>query len=248
MPSRPPGTPDVDLTFDGAFGTINGGVFMTGLFQQVPDDFSSFLEIQHNGTEQGYNTNGTLQFDTKELQPTARIRSFLRTCRLLSVTVRTERSRASHIASSVSISPKPATPSSICRWIPLQIWQEESGSLTGFTPGSGFAGSHTNYLAYNLDAGGDHWVGLKEPSNGNGANQTEFTVLIPDATSSTTRRIATSRSIPSSGMQAGWEADSASEEWGLNGNSTGPTAAMTVHKTATVPGGTANVVGEADFL
>lgn len=57
MPTRPPGTPDVDLTFDGANGTINGAVFMTGQYQQVPDQFFSFLEIRHNGTEQGYNTN-----------------------------------------------------------------------------------------------------------------------------------------------------------------------------------------------
>src|SRR5262249_3138552 len=65
MPSRPPGTPDVDLTFDGASGTINGGVFMTGQYQQVPDQFSTFLEIKNNGTEQGYNTSGTLQFDDR---------------------------------------------------------------------------------------------------------------------------------------------------------------------------------------
>ena len=31
MPTRPSGTPDVDLTFDGASGTLNGAVFMTGL-------------------------------------------------------------------------------------------------------------------------------------------------------------------------------------------------------------------------
>src|SRR5437868_6040749 len=68
MPTRPPGTPDVDLTFNGASGTLNGAVFMTGQFQLVPDHFSSFLEIRHNGTEQGYNTNGTLQFDDRDVQ------------------------------------------------------------------------------------------------------------------------------------------------------------------------------------
>lgn len=30
MPTRPPGWPDVDFTFDGASGTINGAVYMTG--------------------------------------------------------------------------------------------------------------------------------------------------------------------------------------------------------------------------
>src|SRR5205085_298682 len=46
------------------------------------------------------------------------------------------------------------------------------------------------------------------------------------------------------GMQAGWEADSSSEVWGLSVDSSHPTPAMTVHKTATVPGGTANSAGE----
>jgi hypothetical protein len=68
MPTRPPGTPNVDLTFDDASGTVNDAVFMTGLFQPTPDHFSSFLEIRHNGTEQGYNTNGTLQFDERDVQ------------------------------------------------------------------------------------------------------------------------------------------------------------------------------------
>src|SRR5437868_15157445 len=67
MPTTP-GTPNVDLTFDGASGTINDGVFMTGTFEAAPTTFSSFLEVRHNGTEQGYNTNGTLQYDTLDGQ------------------------------------------------------------------------------------------------------------------------------------------------------------------------------------
>ena len=126
----------------------------------------------------------------------------------------------------------------------LQIWQQEAGNLTNFTPGSGFAGAHTNYLAYNLDAGGDRWIGLKEGANGNGANQTEFTILIPDSffINDPAHRYVTLYS--EFGMQAGWEADSSSEQWGLSHASGGPVSAMTVHKTATVPGGTANVAGE----
>src|SRR6185503_6557021 len=124
----------------------------------------------------------------------------------------------------------------------LQIWQQESGNLTNFTPGSGFAGTHTNYLAYDLDAGADRWIGLKEGLNGNGANITEFTILIPDSAfiNDPAHRYITLYS--EFGMQAGWEADSASEVWGLSVPSGGPVSAMTVHKTATVPGGTANAV------
>jgi len=127
----------------------------------------------------------------------------------------------------------------------FQIWQEEAGNLANFTPGTGFAGTHTNYLAYNLDAGGDHWVGLAEqPDNGNGAQQAEFTVLIPDADfiNDPSHRYVTL--YTKFGLQAGWAADSGSEEWSLDGPSGGPVSAMVVHKTASVPGGTANAVGE----
>jgi uncharacterized repeat protein (TIGR01451 family) len=217
---------------------------MTGQFQQVPDAFSTFVEIRHNGTEQGYNTNGTLQFDTQDVQNS--------THALLLANVPIVVGDGSHgTAEGVAYREfrlniaEAGTTKQFLSLDALQIWQEESGSLTSFTPGSGFAGLHTNYLAYNLDTGGDHWVGLLEPSNGNGANQTEFTILIPDADfiNDPAHRYVTLYS--KFGLQAGWQSDSGSEQYGLSVNSAGPTPAMTVHETATVPGGTANIVGEA---
>src|SRR5215470_10189270 len=161
MPSRPPGTPDVDLTFDGASGTINGGVFMTGQFQDVPDQFFSFLEIRHNGTEQGYNTDGTLQQDQRDVQ-NATHSVLLAEIPIVvgdgsngtieGVNYREFRLNIGEAGNAKQYLSLDA----------LQLWQEESGSLANFTAGSGFAGAHTNYLVYNMDAGGDKWVGLKE--------------------------------------------------------------------------------------
>src|SRR3954466_6034696 len=68
MPTRPPGSPTVDLTIDDTFGTINGAVFMTRLPQGTTDQFSSFLEIRNNGVEQGYNTDGALQQNQLDTQ------------------------------------------------------------------------------------------------------------------------------------------------------------------------------------
>ena len=66
MPTRPPGTPDIDLTFDNTFGLLNGAVFMTGLDQSAgTGTFNSFVQIQHAGTEQGYNTDATAQYDER---------------------------------------------------------------------------------------------------------------------------------------------------------------------------------------
>src|SRR4051794_25081688 len=154
--ARPLGTPNVDLTFDGASGTIDGAVFMTGLFQSVPDSFFSFLDVRHNGVEQGYNTDGALQQDQTDVHNS--------THSILLAEVPIVVGDGSHGTVEgvayrefrINIAEAGSTKQYLSL-DSLQIWQEESGSLTNFTA-SGFAGSHTNYLAYNLDAGGDHWV------------------------------------------------------------------------------------------
>jgi hypothetical protein len=57
---------DLDLTTAGSSGYINGA-----FYQQVSPQTTGtgviepFLRIQNNGTEQGYNTDGALEFDTK---------------------------------------------------------------------------------------------------------------------------------------------------------------------------------------
>jgi hypothetical protein len=58
---------DLDLTTAGSSGFVNGA-----FYQQVPDQstgtgvIDSFVRIQHNGTEQGYNTDGSpFEFDEK---------------------------------------------------------------------------------------------------------------------------------------------------------------------------------------
>ena len=243
MPTRPPGTPDVDLTFDGASGTINGGVFMTGQFQQVPDQFFSFLEIRHNGTEQGYNTDGALQQDQRDVQNATHSILLAEIPIVIGDGSNGTMEGVAYREFRLNIG-EAGNAKQYLSLDELQIWQEESGSLTNFTPDAGFAGAHTNYLAYDLDAGADRWIGLKEGANGNGADQTEFTILIPDSyfINDPAHRYVTLYS--KFGMQAGWEADSSSEVWGLSVNSAGLTPAMTVHKTATVPGGTADAAGE----
>jgi len=60
MSTRPPGSPDIDLTFDNSFGVLNGAVFMTGPTQSAgTGTFNSFVQLQHTGIEQGYNTDAS---------------------------------------------------------------------------------------------------------------------------------------------------------------------------------------------
>src|SRR5712691_8403173 len=62
----PPGTPTVDLTASGSSGSIDSGVFQTSDLQSSGAGvFNSFVQIQHDGTEQGYNTDHAPQFNEK---------------------------------------------------------------------------------------------------------------------------------------------------------------------------------------
>lgn len=57
--------PTIDLTTKGSSGVINGALFQQ--FSPQPTGtgvIDSFVRIQNTGTEQGYNTNGTLQYNT----------------------------------------------------------------------------------------------------------------------------------------------------------------------------------------
>src|SRR5215468_6336919 len=244
MPTKPPGTPDVDLTTAGSFGTIDDAVFQTALAQPAGTGvFNTFVQIQHNGTEQGYNSdNSTEQFDEKN----AHHRSLL----LANVPIVIGDGTGGTVEGVayrqfVLDLNEAGASKQFLSLDKLQIWQEESGSLGNFSSGLGFAGAHTNYLAYNLDAGGDHWVGLNDGLS-HGSGQSDVVVLIPDSAfiNDTAHRYVYLYSA--FGTQSGWSADGGFEEWGVTQaiGAPGTTAALNVAKTASVPGGTADHAGE----
>src|SRR3954468_15042132 len=234
MPTRPPGTPNIDLTFDGASGTINGGVFQTAGAQPAGTGvFNSFVRIQNTGTEQGYNTDAAAQFDEKA--------SFHQSVLLTNIPVvigdgtgGTEEGVA-YREFRLDLNEASSATNPFLSLDALQIFQEEAGNLTNFTPGSGFAGAHTNYLVYNLDTGGNHWVGLNDALS-HGSGQSDIRILIPDSAfiNDAAHRYVTLYS--QFGVQSGWNSGGGFEEWSLNNNHTGPTDAIAIHKTALVDG------------
>ena len=244
MTTRPPGTPTVDLTDSGDAGSINNAIFATGPVQPAGSGaFNSFVQIQHKGTEQGYNTDASAQFDEKNSAP--HNHSIL----LADVPIVVGDGSNGTIEGLtyreflLDLNEPNGGSKPYISLDALQIWQEESGSLTGFTSGAGFSGAHTNYLAYNMDAGGDHWVALNDGLS-HGSGQSDVRVLIPDSDfiNDTAHRYVTVYSAL--GQQDGWDSDGGFEEWGLHGTSGGPRSALSIDKQATVPGGTADHAGE----
>jgi uncharacterized repeat protein (TIGR01451 family) len=242
MATKPPGTPTVDLTDSGDAGVINDAVFMTDPLQPAGTGaFNSFVQIQRTGTEQGYNSDHTAQFD--ESNSAQHNHSVLLADVPIVIGDGTNGTAEGIAYRQFLLDLNEASRNPYISLDALQIWQEESGNLTNFTPGAGFAGAHTNYLAYNLDAGGDHWVALNDGLS-HGSGQSDAVILIPNDVfiNDAAHRYVTLYS--EFGLQSGWQSDGGVEEWGLTGPSGGALSALALDKTATVPGGTADTAGE----
>ena len=244
MTTPPPGTPDLDLTLAGTADSINGAVFSTGETQSAGTGaFNAFVQIQRTGTEQGYNTDASAQYD--ENNSVTHNHSIL----LADVPIVIGDGANGTVEGIVyrefllDLNEGNGGTSPYISLDALQIWQNEAGNLTNFTAGAGFAGTHTNYLAYDLDAGVNRWIALNADM-AHGSGQSDYRILIPDSffINDAAHRYVTLYSA--FGEQAGWSSGGGFEEWGLHGESGGVQSAFSVHKTASVPGGTADTAGE----
>src|SRR3954465_6523605 len=148
-------TATVDLTVAGTGGTINGAVFTNQSGNSGTGIFNTFAQLQHTGIEQGYNSDAAPQFDEKTSHQQhhsillADVPIFIGDGTggtIEGVVYREFKFDANEVGGG----------GRLLSLDKLQIWQEESGSLTGLTgasynldgtlSGGGFAGTHTNKL------------------------------------------------------------------------------------------------------
>src|SRR3954464_12051527 len=248
-------TATVDLTVAGTGGTINGAVFTNQSGNAGTGIFNTFAQLQRNGIEQGYNSDAAPQFDEKT--PHQHTHSIL----LADVPIFVDDGTGGTVEGVVYRefrfdANEVGGAGRLLSLDKLEIWQEESGSLTGFTSagsaaagvhyaaGPGVAGAPTDYLAYNLDQGGDHWIAI-DSGLSSGSGKGDMRVFIPDSyfINDAAHRYVTLYS--ELGLQGGaYGASSGFEEWGLSHVKGSTTQALVATKTATVPGGTADTVGE----
>jgi uncharacterized repeat protein (TIGR01451 family) len=249
MPTTPPpGTPTVNLTAPGNFGSVDDVVFAADQVQGAgTGSFPAFLQMVHSGTEQGYNSDARpVQFD--ETNAAGHNHSLL----LANIPI-VEGNGAGGTTEGLLyreflLDANEGNGGDINQFLSLdrfQIWQEKTGNLTGFTQGAGF-GAPGEHLVYNLDSTGDHWIGLNASLSA-GSGQSDIRVLIPD--------FFFDHSIPfvylysAFGLQGGgWAANNGNEEWAIRngqaGAGGGSKAALNIDKHADVPGGTADHAGE----
>ncbi|TMJ60386.1 MAG: hypothetical protein E6G81_06580 [Alphaproteobacteria bacterium] len=234
MPTNPN---EIDLTKAGSIGFVDDAVFLGGANTLSGTGlFNTFVQIQHTGIEQGYNTDAaTHQFDEKYSQ-------FDHSLLLANVPIVIGDGSNGTVEGVayrqfiLDINEAGGAINPFLSLDKLQIWQEESRSLSNFTAGSGFAGTHTNGLAFDLDAGIDRWIAVKDLASGSGRSDVQ--VLIPDSYFINDAAHRYVYLYSQFGVQSGFAADGGFEEWGVTkaSGALGTTAALAVHKTASVHG------------
>ena len=152
----------LDLTTEGSNGTINNARFYQ--FDQLPTGsgiIDSFLRIQAFGVQQGYNTDGTVEFDTMS--------SFTHSIQL-------------------SVVPKPYIDGIYYREFLLDINQDGERILSlddikiyleSAPDISGWPGNFSTPI-YDFDAGEDNWILLDDFLNV-GSGHGDMLALIPDS-------------------------------------------------------------------
>lgn len=157
----------VDLTSAGSFGTIGGARFETSDFRSAGTGvIDPFVRIQHNGTEQGYNTSGRpVPFD--ELNAA----NFTHDLTYGAIPTRTING-VDYKEFLLDINQVNSGTNSLLSLDKVQIYTSATGGATTTNV------STLGTLRYDIDAGGDNWVKL-DYNLGSGSGQGDMRMFIP---------------------------------------------------------------------
>ena len=188
----------LDLTTSGSQGTINGAIF-----QQInPDNsagtgtFESFVRIQKNGDEKGYNTTGATEFDTKTGTWTHAL--LLNNIPVVNIGGIAYREFCLDINQG---NPKTLSLDE------LKIHIASTGNLTSYNTNAAFGTA-----IYNIDAAGDNYVKMDAGLNSSGSGAGDIVVLVPSSLFGTDD---TKFVYLYSKMGVAFSADDGFEEWGV---------------------------------
>lgn len=198
------GATTVDLTTAGSFGAINGAQFFQ-YSANLPTGtgvFGPFLRIQQNGTEAGYNTDGTLEFDTKPGTWTHAIQlgdiPLINGYRQFALDINETASKTNPLLSLDQV----------------RLFTTSNANLTGYP----FTGNATE--VYNMDSGGDNWVKLDYSLSGSGSGRADMLMYVPDsvfagATANTYIVLYSQFGVQGDGSN-GLDSSAGFEEWSSN--------------------------------
>ena len=189
----------LDLATLGSEGTINGAIFEQYSPQPTgTGKIQSFVRIQENGQERGYNTDGDLEFNTKG-------GNFTHSLLLSAVPVVTINS-VDYREFFLDIGESENATGRYLSLDELKIHLELVGDL------SGYPANFSNPI-YNLDNGGDNWIKLNANLSGGGNGKADMLAYIPNSLFTGSNQYV----YLYSKLGVNFAADDGPEEWAVRG-------------------------------
>ena len=190
--------------------------------------FAPFLQIKANTTEQGYNTGGATEFDTKDLG------SHTHSIQLNSIPI-TSVNGVAYRVFLLDLNEQGGNGAYISLDL-LKIYTSSVATLTGYNDASSSFSSGSSTLRYNLDGGpdGNLTIGLTNGHSGSGNGDYAFLVPYADLPNDPTNPyVYVYAKLGHEGsLNSGWDSDSGFEEIGVRAVAA-DTAALAIDKVTT---------------
>ncbi|TIO82125.1 MAG: hypothetical protein E5X74_26220, partial [Mesorhizobium sp.] len=229
-PPPPLNPPTYDLTFANTV-TINNAIFsssdvVTGAGTGLLDPFVRISASGNNTSEQGYNTD----FNAFVLDNTSKGGTqYVHSVNIADIPIQFVNG-VGYYRFDLDINESNVATSQNLSLDSLQIWQASAGDLHDYAPGAtpsqgtgAFPAADGASLIYNLDAGGDKFVGLNGELQPGSGNTTDMSLLVPVSAFDPSKPYiylysgfgyqAGAYQGPTETAQSTWTADSGFEEW-----------------------------------
>ncbi|TIV23423.1 MAG: hypothetical protein E5W02_05875, partial [Mesorhizobium sp.] len=229
-PPPPLNPPTYDLTFANTV-TINGAIFSssdvaTGAGTGLLDPFVRISQQGNNTSEQGYNTDASV----KVLDDTTQGGSqYVHAVNISDIPIQFING-VGYYRFDLDINESNTSTSQNLSLDSLQIWQASVGNLSNYDPGAApdqstgaFPAGDNASLIYNMDAGGDKFVGLNGSLQPGSGNTTDMSLLVPVSSFDPSKPYIYLYSAmgyqdgtyqgPTESAQSTWTSESGFEEW-----------------------------------
>ncbi|UCI06125.1 beta strand repeat-containing protein [Mesorhizobium sp. B1-1-8] len=229
-PPPPLNPPPYDLTFANTV-TINGAIFsssdvITGAGTGLLDPFVRISTTGNNTSEQGYNTDA----NTVVLDDTTKGGGqYVHSVNIADIPIQFING-VGYYRFDLDINESNTAAEQNLSLDSLQIWQASVGNLSNYAPGAtpaqgtgGFPAGDNASKIYDMDAGGDTFVGLNGELQPGSGNTTDMSFLVPVSDFDPTKPYIYLYSAfgyqggtyqgPTETAQSTWTADSGFEEW-----------------------------------
>ncbi len=213
----------VNLTQAGSTGVVDGALFSNVKYSAGTGVIDPFVRIQANGNEQGYNSGATGASPNPQFNETGKYgTTYNHALALKDVPIAYIFNQGSgqfdaYYQFLLDINENSnAQGQQFLSLDAFKIYQSNSGTLSNYNASTGTFNNQAQYLAYDLDAGGNKWVALNYDLNA-GSGVGDMSVYVPVSKFNNANYVYVYSQFGQQASSPGflWESSAGFEEWSI---------------------------------